>query len=302
MYKISVILTTYNCDRIIKKTLDSILNQDEVDKKFKLELIVVDDCSIDRTVEIIKTKNVLFFSTKKNTGGPNKGRNIGLKHSSGDFICIADQDDYWKPNRIISLLPFCEKYPIVTSGFFVVNNKNKKNSVRVKENNEGFIYYRKNETFIKILKKSKKGQNTYLGSIIFSKKLKKFIFEEYFGAVDYDWLLKIFYQNESLEICKPLYVRNVNDKNLSLNEAYRTKDFFFSLMTIEKYFDDYPTEVKKANLRIHGSRARYYYLTNNMVLARFYFLQSEKNLKTFFYYLSTFIGSNWVKRNFNVFG
>ena len=58
----------------------------------------------DKTTEILKDKNISYLTTEKNSGGPNKGRNIALKHSSGDFICIADHDDIWFPNKVISLL------------------------------------------------------------------------------------------------------------------------------------------------------------------------------------------------------
>ena len=45
--------------------------------------------------------NISFISTKKNTGGPNKGRNIAISQCKGDFICIADHDDIWFSNKII---------------------------------------------------------------------------------------------------------------------------------------------------------------------------------------------------------
>src|SRR5690606_14350417 len=99
-------------------------------------------------------------------------------------------------------------------------------------------------------------------------------FEENFGMVDYDWGLRLFHNNDSIEVCESLYFRHVEQKNLSLNETYRIKDFYFSLMFIEQYLHLYPKEVKIAYKRIHGSRARYYYLNNNMKLARFYLLRS----------------------------
>ena len=90
LLKISIILTTFNPGRIIHKTLDSILSQKGIDDKFKLELIVVDDCSQENIKDLCKQENVFFESTKINSGGPNKGRNIGLNLCSGDFIIIAD--------------------------------------------------------------------------------------------------------------------------------------------------------------------------------------------------------------------
>ena len=76
MVKISVILTTYNSEKQLQKVLNSILNQEESNKKFKLELLIVDDCSTDNTTKILLENNLRFFSTKKNTGGPNYVRNV----------------------------------------------------------------------------------------------------------------------------------------------------------------------------------------------------------------------------------
>lgn len=93
MKKVSVILTTYNSEKFVSKVIDSILNQKGVDELFQLELIVVDDCSQDKTREILKNYNLEFLTTGENSGGPNKGRNLGLKAATGDYICIADHDD-----------------------------------------------------------------------------------------------------------------------------------------------------------------------------------------------------------------
>jgi hypothetical protein len=129
------------------------------------------------------------------------------------------------------------------------------------------------------------------------------MFEEHFGMIDFDWGLKLFKNNASVEVCKPLYKRYVTGKeNLSLNDFYRKVDFYYSLMTIEGYADQYPKEVSISYKRIHGTRARSFYMKGDMKNARAYFLKSELNIKTFLYYLSTFIGSEYVKKKFNVFG
>ncbi|MCB0837973.1 MAG: glycosyltransferase [Bacteroidetes bacterium] len=302
MKRVSVILATYNGEDTIEATIRSMLNQDGMNEQFELELIVVDDCSTDRTTDIIKQFNLQVFSTLQNSGGPNKGRNIGLKHATGDYICIADQDDIWARHKVISMLPYFDQAPIVTSGYKVVDLSEGKEVVRINQNDEGFTYFGKNKTFISRLLRLSSGQNTYLGSIMFEASLKNILFEEIFGAVDYDWVLKLFHQRDSIEVSDVLYLRKVNGKNLSLNESYRKKDFYFSLMFIEEYRDLYPEEVKTASLKIFGTRARYYYLMDNMKLARFYFLRSQLNAKTLLYYLTSFAGSNLIKRNFNVFG
>ncbi len=302
MNKISVILTSFNGEKTIEKTIYSILNQTGINSDFTIELICIDDCSYDKTNEIINKFEVVTLSTTNNSGGPNAGRNIGLKKATGDYICIADQDDIWHKNKIIKLLPHLKHAPIVSSGYKLYDTSQNNEFTRGNKSESGYILYTENKTFIKRLTKSISGQSTYLGSIIFNKSLKNILFEEVYGMVDFDWMVQLFHNQKSIEVCEPLYTRNVDGNNLSLNESYREKDFDFSLNFIKKYISEYPKEVEIANKKIHGSRARYYYLVGNMKKARYYFLKSSLNLKTLAYYLTTFVGSKYVRRKFNVFG
>lgn len=302
MQKVSVILTTFNGANAVGNTIDSILKQESRNHLFELELIVVDDCSTDKTVSLVEQFECKLLSTETNSGGPNKGRNMGLKVATGDYICIADQDDVWKPEKIKTLLPYLEQTPIVSSGYTLIDTFKNKTIQRYKASSKSHILYEKNETFLKKLTKNPSGQQAYLGSLIFSKKFKNIFFEEQFGMVDFDWILRLFHQQASIELCDSLYVRHVEKDNLSLNETYRQNDFTYSLLTLEHYKEQYPQETIISRKRIHGSMARYYYLMGNMKKARFYFLKSPWNLKTIMYYLTSYAGSKFVKRMFNVFG
>lgn len=303
--KVTVIVTTYNSSNCIQNTLDSILSQDGLNKEFDLELIVVDDSSTDDTISILKQNNISYLSTNLNSGGPNKGRNIALKACSGDYICIADHDDKWEKNRIISQIQFLEQVPIVSSGYTLIDKARDKIIRRVnhtKREDENKIYYPKNQTFLSKLTKSLKGQNTYIGSIIYRKELKDILFEERYGVVDFDWILRLFCERDSIEICDSLYNRYVDGFNLSLDEEYRKKDYDYSLLTIKNYEKEFPKEVRSSRKKINGSRARYYYIMGNMSEARKYFLKSGFRLKTLLYFLTTYAGAKYVKRKFNVFG
>ena len=85
--KISVVLPAYNAQATIKKTLDSLKQQTFQD----YELIVIDDCSKDKTYEIAKnyTKNIL--RNKKNLG-PAASRNFGIKKANSQIIAFIDAD------------------------------------------------------------------------------------------------------------------------------------------------------------------------------------------------------------------
>lgn len=304
MVKVSVILTTYNSENQIQEVLDSILQQEGCNRLFELELIVIDDCSTDNTSRILLQNDINFLSTERNTGGPNSGRNIALRKCSGDFIMIADHDDVWSPNRLTELLLASSLAPIVSSGFRLNNLTSKRISIRVNisQDNSSHLLFKKNETFISKLTKNKKGQQTYLGSIMFSSNFINLKFEEKYGMIDFDWILKLFHNQNSVEVCKPLYTRFVRNNNLSLNENYRINDYHFSLKTINEYKSLYPRAIKLSKKRINGSMGRYYYLIGNMSAARRYLIRSRFGFKLILYLVTTFVGSRLVKKYFNVFG
>lgn len=302
MKTISVIIATYNSGKYLKQTLNSIVSQEGIDTLFKIELIVADDGSNDNTIEIAKQFTTHCIALGSNSGGPNKGRNTGLRHSTGEYICIADHDDVWEKDKIISQLKYLESVPIVTSGYTILDNKNNRKNSIVNSSSEGAVYYKENETFLKLLSKEKGGQNAYLGSIIFSCSLKSILFEENFGKSDYDWVLILFHKNDSNEVCKSLYTRVVHGNNLSLNNEYRKSDFYFTLMVLENYETAYPKETKIAVKKTYGSRARYYYLTENMSKARYFFSNSNLNAVTLLYYITSFWGYKYILKHFRVFG
>ena len=302
MIKVSVILTTYNAENQIQEVIDSIHKQEGRDELFELELIVVDDCSTDSTAAILERMNISFISTKKNTGGPNKGRNIAISQCKGDFICIADHDDIWFPNKISELISVSDLAPIITSGYTLEDTSSGRKEERVNKSSSDFVEYKKNETFLTKLTKSKVGQQTYLGSIMFNSALKNMKFEEDFGMIDFDWVLKLFHNQNSVEVCSALYLRKVEGNNLSLNEQYRTNDYYYSLKSISTYKNKYPSEVKRSEKRINGSMGRYYYLMGDMKLSRKYLLKSTIGLKTILYLITSFVGSKIVKKYFNIFG
>ena len=297
---ISVIIPCYNAENYILQAVGSVKSQKGTNQLFKLELIVVDDCSTDNTCELLKQHNVKCYSTKANSGGPNRGRNIGLELAKGDYICFMDHDDVWMKNRLVRQLESMNQAPISTCGHILENDA--KNIRKTKSCNDKSVkLYRTNETFKKILGKSKAGQSTYFGSLMISKSLKNITFEEKYGMVDYDWLLSVFHNNSSVEICEPLFIRRVNDSNLSLNLTYRENDFNYSLEILDKYRPEYPALFSIGYKRLHEIKAKFHYIRGEMKLARNYMKKGRLNLKNILYYFTTFYGHRWVVKNFEVF-
>lgn len=301
MIKISVILTTYNSSSFLHNTLQSILNQDGIGKLFELELIIIDDCSTDNTTEILRSLNLPFISTDTNSGGPNKGRNIGLKTASGDYICFIDHDDIWAKEKIAMQLKATGSATIVTSGFSVHYVHSDK-ICYIGENTGQIKLFKKNSTFKKILRGDKTGQTFYFSTLLIHSSLKTVFFEEEYGMLDYDHALRLFENQVTAEVCACLMKRFVYGSNLSLNENYRKINYDYSMKTISDYKIKYPYLVKKGIKRINGSMARYYYLVGKMKKARFYFRKSSFNLITILYYITSFGFSKIVKKYFRIFG
>ncbi len=99
--KISVVIPTYNSEKTIKETIDSVLNQTFAD----FELIIINDGSQDSTLDIvsqIQDSRLKIFSFE-NAGG-NVSRNRGLHQATGEFVSFLDADDIWTPDKLANQL------------------------------------------------------------------------------------------------------------------------------------------------------------------------------------------------------
>ncbi|CAQ86419.1 MULTISPECIES: glycosyltransferase family 2 protein [Photorhabdus] len=109
---VSVCVVTYNQEEYITKCLESIVSQ-ETD--FDFEIIISDDCSTDRTPDIIKNYANNFSSIKIIQRDKNLGalENFLSTHSfaTGKYVCHIDGDDYWLPNKLKIQVAFMEKNP-----------------------------------------------------------------------------------------------------------------------------------------------------------------------------------------------
>lgn len=109
MDKVQVLLSSYNGEKYIKEQIESILKQEEVE----ISLLIRDDGSTDKTIEIVQelakeNKNITYY----------QGKNLGparsfmdLLYHSGNFpyFAFSDQDDVWKPQKLISAIRKLEK-------------------------------------------------------------------------------------------------------------------------------------------------------------------------------------------------
>lgn len=101
----SFIIPNYNNGKLIRRCIDSILNQN-----FKnFEIIVIDDGSTDDSLKILdKYKNIILIKNKKNKG-VSYSRNVGILNSTKKYIVFLDSDDYLKENYKKTILEQLEE-------------------------------------------------------------------------------------------------------------------------------------------------------------------------------------------------
>ena len=135
---VSIIVSSYNSQDTILATIESILFQ----TYSNWELLIIDDCSSDNTVSIVKKfakhdPRIRYFSTDKNTGSPSQPRNIGIEQAKGDYIAFLDSDDIWLPNKLEEQLAFMQEhgYDFVYSNYEKMSWDGKRGQriVKVKE-------------------------------------------------------------------------------------------------------------------------------------------------------------------------
>lgn len=101
---VSVIMPAYNAATFIEEAINSVLNQ----TYRNWELLVVDDCSIDNTSEILKKFNEQRIKCIKNS--KNEGvivsRNKALKIARGKWIAFLDSDDIWEKSKLEKQINF----------------------------------------------------------------------------------------------------------------------------------------------------------------------------------------------------
>ena len=118
MCSVSVVMATYNGEKFIAQQLASIIQQLCDDS----EIIISDDGSTDKTIDIIKSFNDKRIKLVANT---EKGLILNfqnaLKKAAGNIIFLSDQDDVWLPGKVETCKNFLKQYHLVVTDAKVVN-------------------------------------------------------------------------------------------------------------------------------------------------------------------------------------
>lgn len=201
---ISVIIPTYNRDKTILKSINSVLNQTYSD----IEVIVVDDGSTDntkKTVNSIKDKRLKYIYQKNQ--GACVARNRGIEEARGEYIAFHDSDDEWKNNKLEVQIKFLneKKADFVSCGMKRNTKSNLKNvSLDYEINLENLLKYNVMSTQTMLMKKE------VCQKVKFDKSFKR--------LQDWDYVLQVYLANYKIEyLNKPLVETNDSDNSITYN-------------------------------------------------------------------------------------
>ena len=105
---VSIIMPSYNVEKYIESSIKSVQSQ----TYDNWELIIIDDCSSDNTVKVIRKiqdSRIKLLLNKKNSGAA-LSRNRGLREAKGRWVAFLDADDFWHPEKLMLQLNFMKKY------------------------------------------------------------------------------------------------------------------------------------------------------------------------------------------------
>jgi glycosyltransferase involved in cell wall biosynthesis len=283
MIIVSVIVHTYNHEKFIAQTLESIVNQEV---NFEYEVIVGDDASKDRTPEIITQYQKKYPEIIKpmlhpvNMGGFGKNNTLAtLEVCQGKYIAAMDGDDYWtNPQKLQKQVDFLEQNPDFVSCFHnalihfedgshpdeFVNNENQRAITTIEDLvGEDEVWYMATSAVM------------FRNGIL--KDYPKWFHESKSGDIPRYILLgkhgKFFYINEVMSVYRK------NGGGMSFTDGKQDADFLFNRIGMYRGIDE---ELDfKFHKTINKNIARYYLMLSNSIqysdnwfLSRFYALKS----------------------------
>lgn len=137
---VSVIMATYKGAALVRETIDSVLAQTLTD----FELIIVDDCSPDDTVKVLRhymDPRIRIIESPVNQG-PVLARNLAVSHARGRYIAALDQDDICLPDRFARQAEYLDAHrdvAVVASACDILKNGRVKPGKAPRKTTPGFL-------------------------------------------------------------------------------------------------------------------------------------------------------------------
>ena len=219
---ISVAMATYNGEQYLQAQLNSILQQSlPVD-----EIIIVDDCSTDKTVSFIEKyqnedSRVLLFQNMKNLGYKLNFKKA-LSKCKGDYIFLCDQDDIWDVDKVKDMISVLKEHPAIislASSFREIDQNDRPVEVKLipgRSNNNLLLKPVEKNALIEMTLDEFVFHNYFQGcSMVIKKELRNKFEEKFIDTLPHDWVLNIIASAEKgmYFYNKPLFSYRIHDKN-----------------------------------------------------------------------------------------
>ena len=231
---ISVCIATYNGEMFIKEQLKSILSEIEPND----EVIIIDDCSNDNTVNIIKHFNddrLKLYQNKTNRGHVYTFAKA-IEIANNELIFLSDQDDVWEEGRVKTFKKYFRETDVIliSSNFSLFSKNSTKHMDHPLKKDDSTRFY-KNISGILL------GRRAYFGcAMAFRKELKKIIIPipDYVESHDL-WiafaanLMKSNLHIEEITLRRRIHNKNVSNPNRSIIKKIQTRLLFMFQAIIE---------------------------------------------------------------------
>ena len=289
---ISVIIPTYNREKLLPETINSVLNQTYKN----WELIIVDDRSTDNTEDLVqrymkRNKRIKYFlNTHKK--GPGGARNQGLKKAKGKYIAFLDSDDIWKQNHLKENVGFFgnSKVDFIFSAYDeknISNNKSLSELLHRREKRMGLPYEKLRSNFMiykrSILKEIVECNFIPTQTVVIRKnKLNIKFDEDLFNGQDWDFWIRFIKNNPNIGyINKINCTLRVHEDNISRSSENNKKKLKIINNLIKgskkrlKIVPQYKPIIKKELAKDYFDKG-YFYRKTNKPKALYYYLNSMR--------------------------
>jgi len=246
--KVTVIMPNFNGAEYIGVAIESILLQTFID----FELIVIDDASTDKSLEIIRSYNdqrIKLLCNNTNLGVA-ESRNKGLRESQGEYIAFLDSDDYSYPSRLAEQLHFMEinqDFGMIGSSVEVID-ENGKSSGEVWEYPEP--YYKIPSILL--------FKNYFVQSAVFARKIAfpdGFYQSQFKVAQDYDLWVRIAKNSKVWNLPQVLVQYRNHQYGISKASVDIMEDNVYKI--ISKSLNDLGIQATEKELALHRAIANY---------------------------------------------
>ena len=240
---VSVIIPNYNHSRYLKERIESVLNQTYCN----IEVIILDDCSTDRSIDIIEqyrsnTRIKQIIINESNSGSTFRQWQKGFMYATGEYIWIAESDDIAHPDFLKTIIDRMSEDENIVLGFSSMYriDENGNNQGVINLTTRGGKHIMRGEDFIR--------NNMLFGchilnasSAIFRRKALQRVspeYTDYVGSGDYLFWIEIARQGNVVKVNQPLdYFRNHSNKvtprvvatGIQFEEVHRIVENIYSL-------------------------------------------------------------------------